>query len=164
MIRENCGTHSITLLFSFMCGSLLSLIYLIPNVPFRFAEDMPVIAAAASFSIGALTCGTACCITVQPLSTVVLGCAAAFEMYSAVTELSAKRDRGADGYHGCAHTASFPRVLIWDGSKRYCQSGNAAGWNIQQETDALYVCNYACRACGRSAADPVHIENIDILN
>ena len=79
MIRENCGTHSITLLFSFMCGSLLSLIYLIPNVPFRFAEDMPVIAAAASFSIGALTCGTAYCITVQPLSTVVLGCAVAFK-------------------------------------------------------------------------------------
>lgn len=52
MIRENCGTHSITLLFSFMCGSLLSLIYLIPNVPFRFAEDMPVIAAAASFNRG----------------------------------------------------------------------------------------------------------------
>ena len=69
MIRENCGTHSITLLFSFMCGSLLSLIYLIPNVPFRFAEDMPVIAAAASFAVGALTCGTACCIAVQPLPT-----------------------------------------------------------------------------------------------
>lgn len=90
MIRENCGTHSITLLFSFMCGSLLSLIYLIPNVPFRFAEDMPTIAAAASFAVGTLTCGTACCIAVQPLSTAVLGCAAAFEMYSAVTELAAK--------------------------------------------------------------------------
>ena len=90
MIRENCGTHSITLLFSFMCGSLLSLIYLIPNVSFHFAEDMPVIAAAASFSVGALTCGTACCVTVQPLSTAVLGCAAAFEMYSAVTEMPAK--------------------------------------------------------------------------
>ena len=91
MIRENCGTHSITLLFSFMCGSLLSLIYLIPNVHFRFAEDMPTIAAAASFAVGALTCGTACCIAVQPLSTAVLGCAAAFEMYSAVTELAAGR-------------------------------------------------------------------------
>ena len=81
--------HSITLLFSFMCGSLLSLIYLIPNVPFRFADDMPVI-AAASFSVAALTCGTVSCITVQPLSTAVLGCAAAFEMYSAVTELTLK--------------------------------------------------------------------------
>ena len=90
MIRENCGTHSITLLLSFMCGSLLSLIYLITNVPFRFAEDMPVIAAAASFSVGALTCGTACCIMVQPLSTTVLGCAVSFEMYSAVTELLVK--------------------------------------------------------------------------
>ncbi len=90
MIRENCGTHSITLLFSFMCGSLLSLIYLIPNVPFRFAEDMPTIAAAASFAAGALTCGSACCIAAQPLSTAVLGCAAAFEIYSAVTELAAK--------------------------------------------------------------------------
>ena len=155
MIRENCGTHSITLLFSFMCGSLLSLIYLIPNVPFRFAEDMPVIAAAASFSIGALTCGTACCITVQPLSTVVLGCAAAFEMYSAVTELSAKEAAGRMG---------IMAVLIRDGSRRYRQRGDAADGDIQQETDALYVCNYACRACGRSAADPVHIENIDILN
>ena len=58
MIRENCGTHSITLLFSFMCGSLLSLIYLIPNVPFRFA---------------------------------------AFEMYFAVTELSAKEAAGRMG-------------------------------------------------------------------
>lgn len=90
MARENCGTHSITLLFSFMCGSLLSLIYLIPNVPFRFAEDMPTIAAAASFAAGALTCGTACCIVAQPLSTAVLGCATAFEMYSAITELAAK--------------------------------------------------------------------------
>ena len=90
MIKENCSTHSITLLFSFMCGSLLSLIYLIPNIPFRFAEHMPVVAAAASFSVGALTCGTVCCITVQPLSTAVLGSAAAFEMYSAVTELPAK--------------------------------------------------------------------------
>lgn len=90
MIKENCSTHSITLLFSFMCGSLLSLIYLIPNIPFRFAEHMPGIAAAASFSVGALTCGTVCCITVQPLSTAVLGSAAAFEMYSAVTELPAK--------------------------------------------------------------------------
>ena len=89
MARENCGAHSITLLFSFMCGSLLSLIYLIPNVPFRFAENMPVI-AAASFSVAALTCGTASYITVQPLSTAVLGCAAAFEMYSAVTELTLK--------------------------------------------------------------------------
>ena len=90
MIKENCSTHSITLLFSFMCGSLLSLIYLIPNIPFRFAEHMPVIAAAASFSVGSLTCGTVCCIIVQPLSTAVLGCATAFEMYSAVTELPAK--------------------------------------------------------------------------
>lgn len=97
MVRENCGTHSITLLFSFMCGSLLSLIYLLPNISSRFTENMPVIAAAVSFSVAALTCGTACCITVQPLSTAVLGCAAAFEMYSAVTELSAKETAGRIG-------------------------------------------------------------------
>lgn len=57
---------------------------------FASAEDMPTIAAAASFAAGALTCGTACAIAAQPLSTAVLGCAAAFEMYSAVTELAAK--------------------------------------------------------------------------
>ena len=97
MIKENCGRHSITLLFSFMCGSLLSLIYLIPNIPFRFAEGMPVIAAGASFAVGALTCGTACCIAVQLLSTAVFGCAAAFEMYSAVTKLPVKEAAGRMG-------------------------------------------------------------------
>ena len=149
VIRENCGTHSITLLFSFMCGSLLSLIYLIPNIPFRFAEGMPVIAAGASFAVGALTCGTACCIAVQPLSTAVFGCAAAFEMYSAVTKLPVKEAAGRMGVMAVLIPLHF---LVC--SYGMAQSGIAREAMRQMGTYSRKqtLCTYAIMLAGLAAA------------